>query len=109
MNVNGKAINAKGINCNSEKKGAETTINQTFTNKIHITKHKKEILKEILICFRKGGINGIKDGSLSELAEIINNNFCFDCQGDNGEKTTKKESILRNLRLYEQDKKEEND
>ncbi|WP_455592654.1 hypothetical protein [Bacteroides sp.] len=102
MNANEKAINVKGTNCNSDRKETETPVNQEFKNKIHITKHKKEILKEMLICFRKGGINGIKDGSLNELAEIISNNFCFDCQGDNGEKTTKKESILRSLKLCEQ-------
>lgn len=59
-------------------------------------------------CFKDGGINGIKNGNLSELAEIINNTFSFDYQGSKGKKSTKKESILRSLRAYEKQAKEDN-
>lgn len=93
--------------CTHQEINTETTTNQVFNKKIHITKDKAKILRTMFDCFKNGGINGIENGNLSDLAEIISDTFSFDYQGSKGEKTTKKESILRSLRAYEKQIKED--
>lgn len=107
MIVNGKATKTNQLNYSSNKSATDITVNQPVTNKIHITKHKKDILRIMRTCFKEGGINGIKGGSMVELAGIIDDIFSFDYQGSTGKKTTKKESILRALKLCEQNEKED--
>lgn len=102
MSINNVSIPENTINSSLGEQIAEVIRNQYIKEKIHITNNKMGLLKELLICFRKGGMNGIKEGNLNELATIIYNTFSFDCQGNNGKKATKKESILRMLQLCEQ-------
>lgn len=106
MSINDETILKSTINAALGEYLIEAIKNQQVKEKIHITNNKTEILKALLVCFRKGGINGIKEGSLHELATIIDSIFSFDFQGNKGSKTTKKESILRMLQLCEQKLKE---
>lgn len=102
LKVNGETLFDSGINGEQSESKIELIVNQTIERKIHITKSKTMILQAMLLCFKEGGVNGIKKGSLNELAEIIANTFSFDYKGVNGVKATQKESILRSLRLCEQ-------
>ena len=108
MNINEKTVCEFLINPDQEVEVIKQSMYQPVREKIHIVKNGKEVQRTMLECFKKGGINGIENGSLNELAEILYDTFSFDYHGSTGIKATTKESILRNLRLYEQDTKEEN-
>lgn len=106
MNINEKTTFECWINCEEGKEGIKIVDNQAIKKKIHITKDKSEILKTMLICFKKGGVNGMENKSLNELLEIIDDTFSFDYKGNDGVKATKKESILRSLKQCEQNMNE---
>lgn len=107
LNINAKSEKTGKKNTKLSNKKNKNTVNQTVIKKVHITKHKKDILKAFIASFHKGGINGITEGKTEVLAEIIDSILSFDYHTSTGVKATKKESILRYLKRYEQDEEDD--